>query len=482
MQHRLFINKAFLGSQWVASDNLAATNVINPATEQVIGQVPNLSEAQIKQSIIHSTTGFAEWSALPAHKRSLLLQRWHALIEQNIGTLSTIMTMEEGKPLAEAEAEIRYASSFVSWFAAEARRVTGLVLPEMVPGQEMHITYAPVGVTAAITPWNFPAAMITRKAAAALAAGCSIIIKPAEQTPFSALALAALAEEAGIPGHALQIITGDPAMIGSILTASPTVRKISFTGSTEIGKLLMRQSADTLKRLSLELGGNAPFIICADANLTHSLECLFAAKGRNNGQTCVSPNRLLVHRSHQTQIETSINAKLAALTIGNGLEAATDVGPLIDNAAVVKIESLVADALKQGAKLLCGGTRLSGPGYFFYPTLLSSVTANMQIAQQEIFGPVYAIQYFDTLEQAITLANATAFGLVAYAYTTNLETYHRLAKELAFGMIALNTASISFDQTAFGGIKESGFGREGSVLGIYEYLQSKTIVGNPYAR
>jgi succinate-semialdehyde dehydrogenase/glutarate-semialdehyde dehydrogenase len=472
----LLKEQAYLNGSWVSPADLPPIPVFNPATLEQIGTVPSLTEQHIHTSIDAAHEAFQRWRQVSAKERAGILKAWYRCICEHEEPLAQLLTLEQGKVLAEARAEIRYAASFIEWFAEEARRVHGMILPPMQSDQCMEVFYEPVGVAAAITPWNFPAAMITRKAGPALAAGCSMIVKPAMETPFTALALAALGEKAGIPAGVLQVVTGDASLIGGVFTESKLVRKLSFTGSTRIGALLMAQSAPSLKRLSLELGGNAPFLIFADADQPKALAGLLAAKGRNNGQSCVGVNRIFVEESIRPALEQALLAHLTPLRLGNGLDATTDIGPLINQQAVEKMQQLVRDACEKGATLLCGGEPMVGKGHFFPPTLLTHVLPTMRIAQEEIFGPIYAIQSFRTEEEAIAHVNATDYGLAAYAYTQDGARCKRLAAQIEAGMVAINDCSVSYDQTPFGGIKHSGFGREGSTLGIYEYLQSKLVV------
>lgn len=413
------------------------------------------------------------WAARSAKERAIVLRRWFELMLENQDDLALIMTLEQGKPLAEAKGEIAYAASFIEWYAEEAKRVYGETIPAPNANQRLTVLRQPVGVTAAITPWNFPAAMITRKAAPALAAGCSMILRPAELTPFSALALGELACRAGLPAGVLQIVTGSASQIGKQLTDSETVRKLSFTGSTEVGRLLMAQCADTIKKLSLELGGNAPFIVFDDADLDKAVEGAMASKFRNAGQTCVCANRILVQEGVHDAFVEKLAAKVKALKVGDGLEPGTDIGPMIEPKALDKVEDHINDALAQGGQLVCGGKRLGGQ--FFEPTVVTGVTAQMKVAREETFGALAPIFSFDREETAIAMANDTIFGLAAYFYTNDYRRVARVSEQLEYGMVGHNTGLISNEMAPFGGVKQSGLGREGSHHGITEYLELKYI-------
>jgi succinate-semialdehyde dehydrogenase/glutarate-semialdehyde dehydrogenase len=471
----LFKTQAYLNGEWVSADSGAQFPVTNPANNAVLAHVASLGAAETSRAIAAAQSAQRKWQAISAKERSRVLRAWHDAILSNIEDLALLMTSEQGKPLAEARGEIRYAASFVEWFAEEAKRVNGDIAQHPDADKRIAILKQPVGVCAAITPWNFPAAMITRKAAPALAAGCAIIIKPAEQTPLSAYALAVLAERAGVPAGVLQVITGDARAIGGVLTASPVVRKLSFTGSTEVGRLLMAQCAPTIKRLSLELGGNAPFIVFDDADLEAAVSGAMIAKYRNSGQTCVCANRFLVQDGIYEAFAQALAARVAALKVGNGTEPDVMQGPLIDQGAIDKVESLVADAHAKGARLLTGGERHALGGTFYRPTVLTEATPQMRLAREEIFGPVAPLFRFHEESEAVAMANDTEFGLAAYLYTKDLARSHRVSEALEYGMVGLNTGLISNEVGPFGGIKQSGIGREGSQYGMDEYLELKYV-------
>ena len=448
--------------------------VENPATGAQIAAVPDLGRAEAWAAIQEAKRSFPAWAARTAKERCGILRRWHALILERQEPLAELLTLEQGKPLGEARGEIGYGASFIEWFAEEARRAYGDVIPTHAPDKRLLVLKQPVGVVAAITPWNFPVAMVTRKAAPALAAGCTVVLKPAEETPLSAIALHALALEAGIPPGVFSVLTSSrPAEIGEVLSASDDVRKLSFTGSTEVGKLLMRQCADTVKKLSLELGGNAPFIVFDDADLDAAVAGAIAAKFRNGGQTCVSANRILVQSGVHAEFTRRFCAAVAALSVGDGMAAGTSMGPLINGAAVAKVERLVQDAVNRGARVAEGGARHARGGNFYQPTVLTHVTPAMAIADQEIFGPVAAIQAFDHDDEAIRIANDTRYGLVGYFYARDLGRVWKVAEALECGMVVLNTAAFSSEATPFGGVKESGIGREGSKYGLDEFVETK---------
>ncbi|RHW19676.1 NAD-dependent succinate-semialdehyde dehydrogenase [Pseudomonas jilinensis] len=474
----LFRQQAFIDGQWLDAQNGATTTITNPANGQAIGQVPNMGATETRQAIAAANRAWPAWRALTAKERSTLLRRWHALMLEQADALAELLTLEQGKPLAEAKGEILYAASFIEWFAEEAKRIYGDTIPSHKADARIIVSKQPIGVVAAITPWNFPAAMITRKVGPALAAGCPCIIKPAPETPFTALALAALAEQAGIPAGIINVITGDAVAIGGELTASADVRKLSFTGSTPIGKLLMAQSADTLKKVSLELGGNAPFIVFDDADIDRAVEGALIAKFRNAGQTCVCVNRFLVQSGVYDTFAQRLAERVAAFTIGDGFGDGVSIGPLINERAVSKVEDHVQDALSKGAKRLCGGERHPLGHGFFQPTVLADVSADMKVASEETFGPLAALFRFDTEEQAIAMANATEYGLAAYCYTRDLGLAWRLSEALEYGMVGINEGLISTEVAPFGGIKSSGLGREGSKYGIEDYLEIKyTLMG-----
>jgi succinate-semialdehyde dehydrogenase/glutarate-semialdehyde dehydrogenase len=470
----LLRTEAFVGGRWVAGERRLA--VTNPATGALIAEVADTTAADTRTAIDAAAAAMPAWAATPAKARAAILRRWFDLIMANQEDLARLMTAEQGKPLAESRGEIAYAASFIEWFAEEAKRVYGDVIPAPHGGQRILVLKQPVGVVAAITPWNFPAAMITRKVGPALAAGCGIVVKPAAQTPLSALALAVLAEEAGLPTGLLSIVpTSDARGVGEEMTGNPLVRKLSFTGSTEIGKLLYRQSADTVKKLGLELGGNAPFIVFDDADVDEAVKGAIASKYRNAGQTCVCANRLYV----QAGIHDAFVARLAdavrALKVGDGAVPGIEVGPLIEEAAVEKVERHIADATEKGAQVVCGGARSALGGTFFEPTLLVGVTAAMAVAQEETFGPLAPVFRFEDEADVVAQANDTRFGLAAYFYARDLARVWRVAEALEYGIVGVNTGLISTEVAPFGGIKESGVGREGSRYGIDDYLEIKYV-------
>ncbi|KQW91670.1 NAD-dependent succinate-semialdehyde dehydrogenase [Massilia sp. Root418] len=471
----LFRERAYLGGQWIDADDGKTLAVCNPATGELLADVAAVGAAEAQRAVAHAVTAQKQWQCLSGKERAELLRAWFNAILANIDDLALIMTLEQGKPLSEARGEIQYAASFVEWYAEEAKRIAGEILPHPERNHQISVLKQPVGVCAAITPWNFPAAMITRKVAPALAAGCAMIVKPAELTPLSALALAALAERAGIPGSVLQVLVGDSRAIGGVMTASPDVRKLSFTGSTEVGRVLMAQSAPTIKRLSLELGGNAPFIVFDDADIERAVDGAIKAKFRNSGQTCVCVNRFLVQDAVYDQFTMALASRVRMLKVGNGLEADVAQGPLIDSRALAKVEALIGDALEGGATVLAGGARHAAGGTFFQPTVLADVTPAMRLAREEIFGPVAAVFRFSTEAEAIRMANDTEFGLAAYFYTNDLGRRRRVAEALECGMVGINTGVISNEVAPFGGVKQSGLGREGSHFGIDEYLEIKYL-------
>jgi succinate-semialdehyde dehydrogenase/glutarate-semialdehyde dehydrogenase len=473
---RLFREACYIDGAWLAAHKADATiSVDNPATGEILGNVPNLGAAETRTAIDAAQKAFPAWSKKTAKERAIVLRRWFDLMMENQEDLARLMTLEQGKPLAEAKGEVVYAASFFEWFGEEAKRVYGDTIPGHQADKRILVIKQPIGVVACITPWNFPLAMITRKAAPAVGAGCTVVLKPAEQTPFSALALAELAERAGVPKGVFNVITGSPKEIGAELTSNPIVKKVSFTGSTEVGKLLMRQSAGTVKKLSLELGGNAPFIVFEDADLDAAVEGAVMSKYRNSGQTCVCANRLLV----QDQIYDAFAEKFAiavkALKPAQGLEPGATQGPLIDDAAVAKVESHISDAQKKGAKIVLGGKKHALGGRFFEPTILTEVTPAMAVAREETFGPVAPLFRFKTEAEAIALANATEFGLASYFYGKDIARIWRVAEALEYGIVGINTGIISTEVAPFGGIKQSGIGREGSKYGIEDYLELKYL-------
>jgi len=470
----LLRQQALFAGRWQDAHQGATLPVTDPATGETLATIPALGQAETGQAIAYAETVRVSWGKTPNASRATLLEKWHQLIVDHADDLAIIMTAEQGKPLAEAKGEVLYGASFVKWFAEEARRIYGDTIPAPSDDRRILVLKQPVGVAAAITPWNFPIAMITRKVAPALAAGCPIIVKPSELTPLSALALAVLAERAGFPSGVLQVLTGLPTEIGAALTSSRTVRKISFTGSTRIGQLLMQQSADSIKRLSLELGGNAPLIVFEDADIEIAVAGVMLSKFRNAGQTCVCANRILVQRSLYPRFTARLLEAVAALKVGDGFAPDSTIGPLINRRAVEKVNGHIDDALSQGATLLTGGIS-QGNGTFVQPTVLGEVTSGMRIAHEETFGPVAPLFIFDDEEEAIAMANDTPYGLGAYFFTENIRRAWRVAEALEFGMVGFNTGAISLEVAPFGGVKLSGVGREGSRYGIDEYLEQKTF-------
>ncbi|MCV6636876.1 NAD-dependent succinate-semialdehyde dehydrogenase [Candidatus Albibeggiatoa sp. nov. NOAA] len=470
----LFQQHAYINGEWCSAPQ--QFEVTNPATLEVLGTVPDMGQTETEQAIEAAHQAWGDWKNLQAKQRAAILQRWYQLIIQHQDDLAYLMTLEQGKPLAESKGEVVYGASFIEWFAEEAKRVYGDVIPSTKPNQQIVVLKQPIGVVAAITPWNFPIAMITRKCAPALAVGCPVVVKPAESTPFSALAIAKLAERAGFPKGVFNVVTSNqPAVVGQTLTQSPLVRKLSFTGSTQTGKLLMRQCADTVKKISLELGGNAPFIVFDDADLDQAVEGVIASKYRNTGQTCVCANRLLVQDSIYEAFSEKLIAKVKQLQVAQGLEADAQQGPLINEAAVNKVENQIQDAIAQGATLALGGQRHELGGTFFQPTVLTDVSTNMLIAQEETFGPVAPLFRFQTEQEAIALANNTPAGLAAYFYSQNVGRVWRVSEALEYGMVGVNEGVISTEVAPFGGVKESGIGREGSKYGIDDYLETKYV-------
>ena len=464
--------QAFVAGEWCDAGSGGSLPVADPATGETLGTVPDCGADETRAAIAAAEAAFPAWRRTAPAERAAILERWNALILENAEDLAAIMTAEQGKPLAEARGEVAYGASFVKWFAEEARRITGDVFTAPVGDRRVLVLKEPVGVCAAITPWNFPIAMITRKVAPAFAAGCPIVVKPADLTPFSALALAVLAERAGVPKGVFSVVTGQAAPIGAEMTGSETVRKLSFTGSTGVGRQLMAQSAPTIKRLSLELGGNAPFIVFDDADLDLAIAGVMASKFRNAGQTCVCANRILVQDGIHDRFAERLAAEVAKFKVGNGLEAGVTLGPLINRLAVDKVARHVDDALTLGAKALFGGLP-SGRDQFVAPTVLTGATADMLLAREETFGPVAPLFRFRDEAEALALANATPYGLGAYYYTQDLRRAWRVGEQLEFGMVALNTGTLSMEVAPFGGVKQSGLGREGSHLGLDEYLEVK---------
>ncbi|MDX8237213.1 NAD-dependent succinate-semialdehyde dehydrogenase [Acinetobacter pittii] len=474
----LFRQQAFVAGKWCDADHQQTSEILNPATLEVIGTVPNMGKAEAERAIEAAKEAWPLWKNKTAKDRSIILKKWFDLIISNADDLAFILTSEQGKPLAEAKGEILYAASFIEWFAEEAKRVYGDIIPSPYPDARIVVNKQPIGVVAAITPWNFPAAMITRKVAPALAAGCPCIVKPAPETPFTALALVDLAVQAGVPAEIFSVITGDAVHIGDAIFESDVVRKFTFTGSTPVGKMLLERSAKTLKKVSLELGGNAPFIVFDDADLDAAIEGALIAKFRNAGQTCVCVNRFLVQAGIYEKFIAALSQKIQNFNIGNGLEAGHDIGPLINANAVKKVEAHIQDALDKNGRLVIGGKRHTAGELFFEPTLIADVTADMDVATQETFGPLAAVFKFETEQQAVEMANATEFGLAAYCYTKDLGRAWRMSEQLEYGMVGINKGLISNEVAPFGGIKQSGLGREGSKYGIEDYLEIKyTLFG-----
>lgn len=471
----LFRQQAYINGQWRDADNQETLPVSDPATGQLIGSVPNMATAETQWAIDAAQQALEGWRALPAQQRAQLLRRWFELMLEHQQDLASLMTLEQGKPLAESLGEIRYAASFIEWFAEQAKRTNGDIIPSPSGDKRLMVLKQGIGVCAAITPWNFPAAMITRKAAPALAAGCTLVVKPANETPYSALAMAELAERAGIPAGVFNVVTGNSQAIGAELTRHPQVRKLSFTGSTPVGRLLMRQSSDTIKKVSLELGGNAPFIVFDDADIDAAVEGALIAKYRNAGQTCVCVNRFYVQRGVYPQFAEKFVARVAALQVGNGFEPGVQIGPLINRKARDKVLELLDDALSKGAQVLTGATPHALGGNFFTPTVLGDVQPGSLLLEEEIFGPVAPLVAFDDEAEAIRQANDTIYGLAAYFYTRDAARIWRVSERLEYGMVGINTGLISNEVAPFGGVKQSGLGREGSEYGIEDYLELKYL-------
>lgn len=469
----LLKTQCLVGEGWVDAEDGATIDVTNPFNGELLGSIPSLSQSQIEKAVAYSEQAQIGWAALTAAERAKLLHKWADLIDENHEDLAVLMTAEQGKPLKESRGEITYANSFIRWFAEEGKRVYGDVIPSTKPTQRITVLKQPVGVCAAITPWNFPSAMITRKAAPALAAGCTMIVKPATETPFSALALGELAIQAGIPKGVLQIVTGKSSVVGGVLTSDKRVHKLSFTGSTEVGRTLMAQCAPTIKKLSLELGGNAPFIVFDDADLEKAADGLIAAKYRNAGQTCVCANRIYVQDSVKDDFMKVFLKKVAELSVGDGLKEGVDIGPLINQGALDKVSGLLQDALDKGAELLAGGDINSASKLTMNPTVISNLTDDMDIAHEEIFGPITTVFTFSDEAEVIKHANDTIYGLAAYFYSNDLARSWRVCEGLDYGMVGQNTGILSTEVAPFGGVKQSGFGREGSKYGIDEYVTIK---------
>jgi succinate-semialdehyde dehydrogenase / glutarate-semialdehyde dehydrogenase len=471
----LFRQQGLIGGNWRDASAKATVNVIDPASQNVLGTIPDMGRNETAAAINAAADAFKAWKKTTHAERAALLERWYELMRQHEQDLALLLTLEQGKPLAESLGEIRYGASFVKWFAEETRRINGSTIPSPTADRRILVLKEPVGVCGIITPWNFPNAMITRKVAPALAAGCTVVIKPSEFTPFSALAIGVLAQRAGIPAGVINIVTGMPAEIGQELMDNETVRKISFTGSTRVGALLMKGAAANIKKLSLELGGNAPFIVFDDADVDRAVEGAIASKFRNGGQTCVCSNRILVQSGVYDAFAKRLASRVAKMKVGAGTEEGVEIGPMINGAAIEKIKRHVTDALDKGAKIISQSERMPEGRQYARPVVLGEATTDMLLASEETFGPVAPLFRFETEDEAIAIANGTPFGLAAYFYTENLKRSWRVAEALEFGMVGLNTGLISTEVAPFGGVKQSGLGREGSQLGIDEYLEIKTL-------
>ncbi len=473
----LLREQTLINGEWINADSNATFEVTNPSNGEVIAKVPDMGATETRRAIEAAYAAFPAWRAKTAKERGALLRKWHDLLLENIEDLAALMTYEQGKPLAEAAGEVKYAASFIDWFAEEGKRVYGDTIPTHKPDARLFVMKEPVGVAASVTPWNFPIAMIARKVAPALAVGCTFVSKPAEHTPLSALATAYLAQQAGIPAGVFNVVTGkDPVPIGNELTSNPLVRKITFTGSTPVGKLLLKQSAATVKKVSMELGGNAPFIVFDDADLDAAVQGAMIAKYRNTGQTCVCANRIYVQTGIYDAFVEKLTEATQTLKVGDGFQEGVSQGPLIDEAAVEKVERHVNDAVGQGAKVLCGGKRHALGGTFFQPTVLRDVRTDMLINREETFGPVAAVIPFETEEEAIQMANDTEFGLAAYFYTRDVGRVFRVGEALEYGLVGANEGLVSTEIAPFGGVKESGLGREGSKYGVEDYLEIKYMM------
>jgi succinate-semialdehyde dehydrogenase/glutarate-semialdehyde dehydrogenase len=471
----LLRQQCYIDGAWVDADSGETLTVSNPVDGGTLGTVPKLGADETRRAIEAAGAAYPAWRAKTAKERAVILRKWYELMIENQEDLAVIMTSEQGKPVAESRGEIVYAAAFVEWFAEEGKRVYGDTIPSPAPDRRIVVTKEPIGVVAAITPWNFPSAMITRKCAPALAAGCTVVAKPASLTPYSALALAALGERAGLPKGVFNVVTGTSSEVGGELTSNPIVRKLSFTGSTEVGKLLMEQCAGTVKKMSLELGGNAPFIVFDDADIDAAIEGAMATKYRNMGQTCVCANRFLIQDSVYEEFTAKLSQSVSGLKVGNGMEAGIQQGPLIDMRAVEKVEAHISDAVGKGARVVVGGKRHALGGTFFEPTVLVDVTTDMAVTREETFGPVAPLFRFETEEQAIQMANDTEFGLASYFYSRDMGRVWRVSEGLEYGIIGINVGIISTEVAPFGGMKESGIGREGSHYGIDEFLEIKYL-------
>lgn len=469
----LFREACYIDGKWLAADSNQTIDVTNPASGEVLGTIPKMGADETRRAIDAANAAYPAWRAKTAKERASILRKWFDLMMENQEDLARMMTAEQGKPFKESMGEIVYAASFIEWFAEEGKRVYGDTIPLHAPGKRIVVTKEPIGVCAAITPWNFPAAMITRKCGPALAAGCTMVVKPATATPYSALALAELAERAGVPAGVFSVVTGSSGAIGGEMTSNPIVRKLTFTGSTEIGKLLMEQCAGTVKKTSMELGGNAPFIVFNDADIDEAVLGAMASKFRNTGQTCVCANRLLVQDGVYEEFSKKLAAAVEEMRVGDGLKGETEQGPMIDMAAVEKVEEHIEDAVAKGAKVISGGSRHDLGGTFFQPTVLAEVNTDMKVTKEETFGPVAPLYRFETEEQALQMANDTEFGLAAYFYSRDIGRVWRVMEGLEYGIVGVNEGIISTEVAPFGGMKESGTGREGSKYGIEDYLEIK---------
>ena len=471
----LCTQQAYIGGEWVDAPDGKTEQVTNPATGEVLGTVPVLGRDAVAHAIEVAEKAQKQWKKRTAKERSAILMKWYGLMMENQEDLARLMTAEQGKPLAESRGEIAYASSFLQWFAEEGKRIYGDVIPTFAPGRRVVVLKEPVGVCAAITPWNFPTAMITRKAAPALAVGCAMVVKPAMETPYSALAMAILAERAGLPKGLLSIVTGDAKTIGAEMTENPIVRKLTFTGSTAVGRLLMRQSADTVKKISLELGGNAPFIVCEDADVDAAVEGAIASKYRNSGQTCVCANRIFVHDAVYDEFAEKYAAKASAMKVGDGTEEGVVLGPLITEKAVEKVENQIADALSKGGRVLTGGKRHAKGGSFFEPTVIADANRDMLVFREETFGPMAPLIRFHSDDEVLEMANDSEFGLASYFYSRDISRIWKLAEGLETGLVGVNAGVIATEVAPFGGYKQSGIGREGSKYGVEDYLEVKYV-------
>lgn len=471
----LLREECYIGGQWMRADSGKSIDVFNPATGELIGSVPKMSTGETRRAIQAAEEALPKWKGLTAKERAAKLKKWFELIMANQEDLAIIMTCEQGKPLFESRGEIAFAASYVEWFAEEGKRIYGDVIPSPQKDRRLLVIKEPIGVCAAVTPWNFPSAMITRKAAPALAAGCTMVLKPASQTPFSALALCALAEQAGIPAGVLNVITGESGAIGDELTSNPVVRKLSFTGSTPVGIRLMEQSASTVKKVTMELGGNAPFIVFDDADVDAAVEGALISKFRNAGQTCVCANRILVQDAVYDEFVEKLAAKVADLQIGDGLLPGTTTGPMIDERAVASVHAMVQDAVSAGGRVVAGGKPHAFGGAFFEPTIIADASRDMRVAKEEIFGPVAPVFRFKSEEEAIAMANDTEYGLACYVYANDMRRIWRISESLEYGMVGINVGVVATEVAPFGGIKSSGIGREGSKYGIEDYLEIKYL-------